>query len=282
MRLTVVFLLLLFAGSINKPEPGAENFGFEKGRTQSNTHNSGQNPSQARIAARAEEQPNTQAQQANSYDPPQDALYRWYLRATIAGVVVALGGLWILRNQNRNLANQIKVQSLALRQWVDTTNWRTRLPYPVRPRTLELIVDIVNPTNAPISLILIRITVSDGKTNATGFPRNTLLLPNKPLTYRAYIELGQEQFANLISENGLILQVEGSIIYIDSLKDEWEQRLRLMLACHRGSADGPAAEAIASDYTHTLHEVTRPYDPDFPQPLWRKVLNWYITQIKAM
>jgi hypothetical protein len=142
------------------------------------------------------------------------------------------------------------------------------------PATRELVVDIVNPTNAPIILLLVRIAVSGGKTSATGFPRNRLLIPGTPLPYRAYVELTAEQATYYRSGKPLVLQVEGSIIYIDSLKDEWEQRFSLMLACHQGFPKGPAV----SDYTHTLHDVTHVKG----RPLWRTALNWYLSQIEAM
>jgi hypothetical protein len=148
MRYITALFLLLFA-HVSRPQTRTEQPGLEQGSTQSSAQNSQQERSKLRFAALAENQPNTQAQETDAYNAAQDALYRWYLRATIAGVAVALGGLWVLWNQNRNLANQIKIQSLALRQWVDTRNWRTGISNKMDPRTLEIDVDIVNPTKAP-------------------------------------------------------------------------------------------------------------------------------------
>src|SRR4029077_19039074 len=148
MRHIAVLFLLLFATGMDKPEACAEQASFEKGSTQTNTGNTQHKPPEMRIAILAEDQPNTQTKEANAYNAAEDTLYRWYLRATIAGVAVALVGLSVLRKQNRNLASQIKIQSLALRQWIDTKHWKARIPDHERPTTMEIVVDIVNPTTA--------------------------------------------------------------------------------------------------------------------------------------
>jgi MFS superfamily sulfate permease-like transporter len=185
--------------------------------------------------------------------------------------------LGVLIYQTLTLRRQVRLQERGQRQWVDTKNWRSGTPYFPRPQMLEIAFDIVNPTTAPIALMLVRITVSGGQVTATGFPKNTLLIPDTPLTYRAYLNMNRQQRESYRSETGLILQVEGSVTYIDSLKDRWEQRFLLILGCHHG-----LVQANAGDYTHTLHEVKLDYDPDAPRTIWRRMLDWYLAQIEAM
>jgi hypothetical protein len=216
-----------------------------------------------------------QSEQETSYNAREDTLYRLYLGFTILGVIGAWIGLRFLFRQSAQLQSQIRLQSVALRQWVDTRNWRASTPYPTRPQTLEIDVDIVNPTKAPIVLLLVRITVSGGKISAIGFPPNTLLIPNTPLTYQAFVDVSREQREHYRSEAGLVLQVEGFISYVDSLKDAWGQRFQLMLRCDHGFA-----KAAATGYTYTLHEGIPIVGK--PRRLWRLALDWYLAQIEAM
>jgi len=200
-----------------------------------------------------------------------------YVLCTVILSIVGIATLVVLISQIIELRKQVRLQERGLRQWIDTRNWQASIPQHTRPQMLEIAVDIVNPTKAPIVLLLIKITTSGGQVSATGFPKNTLLIPGIPLTYRAYMNMSKEQGENYRSDTGLILQVEGSITYIDSPKDEWQQQFFLMLGCHHG-----LIQANPSDYTHTLHEVKMLYDPAAPKPLWCNVLAWYLAQIEAM
>jgi hypothetical protein len=209
----------------------------------------------------------------DEYDPRSDALYRWYLRATIAGAFGAIAAIIFLIYQTVSLRRQIEIQAAGARQWVDITGWRTSLAI-AEPRVLEIACAISNPTSTPIVLLMAAITANDGVTSVGSFPPNTLLRPGHPLPHETYIDLTQKQ---LTQYSGAVLtfHIKGIVLYIDGLKDRWEQRFELTLVCSPTGVN-------TREYHHTLHEVKLIYDPNAPRPFWRRVVDWWVNQIEEM
>jgi hypothetical protein len=147
--------------------------------------------------------------------------------------------------------NSVNLQKIALRQWVDTQNFTTSIPYGDSPNLLQVSFRVVNPTPIPIRLWFIQITSSGGQNNAQGFPRNTLLTPSHPYTFSGGIALTDGQLAKIKSIEGLVLPIKVSIIYIDAVRDSWEQVFSLVL--HRNVST--MGQVHVSDYSHTIREV---------------------------
>jgi hypothetical protein len=165
------------------------------------------------------------AEQGDTYDPRHDTLYRAYLLFTIIGVLVALGGVWVIRRQTNHLQSQLELQAVGLRQWVNTRQWRTNVSY--EKSRLDIEFEIVNPTPAPIVLLFVTVTTAGGKSESTGFPENAMLIPDNPYRMNIAVDRTPEQRHNYTAPSGLVLGIEDSISYTDALQQKWEQRFRL-------------------------------------------------------
>lgn len=188
------------------------------------------------------------AEQGDSYDPRHDTLYRAYLLFTVIGVLVALGGVWVIRQQTNHLQRQLELQAIALRQWVNTRNWRSSISREKNPQRLDLDFDIVNPTSAPIVLLFVIVTIAEGKRESVGFPENAMLIPDNPYRISIAVDVTSERYLQYMSASGLVLGIEGSIGYTDAMEKKWEQRFKLTLLCSQ-------VHTYPSEYVHTLHAV---------------------------
>jgi hypothetical protein len=282
MRHCVALLLLLFAANLQKPQMLCQESGRQERATQGNAQDSQQEPTEAQIISSfLPETPIRDEKEDQSYNAANDSLYRWYLRATIAGVFVALGGLGILFGQSRHLQSQIRLQERALRQWINTSDWKAILSDSIHPkngrRILTISYEISNVTKAPITIVLLRLKCEDRKDAGDGveaFPENTLLLPNNPIRHRCSVLLTDVDLAVYISA-GLVLKMSGDILYIDALQDTWIQRFSLTLM---SSPTG----SFHANYFHTISKVQRTPIVQAPPSRWRKALDWYSAKIEAM
>ena len=136
-------------------------------------------PSAAAIPA-ATHQPQTKDETANLYDAGKDCLYRLYLLATIAGVLVALGGIYAIWKQTEATAqatdaaarsakaaeDSVKLQQSAQRQWVNLEKWNVSKVNTSRT-LLAITFEIVNPTKVPLTLHYVITKTADRKTNTS-------------------------------------------------------------------------------------------------------------------
>src|SRR5882762_179335 len=111
----VVMLLIapLFpAASVDQQKPDA---GIKKGAVQADGSrkqghsNEKQAPEKAADAicnGCSIQEPATQTQKQDAYNPKEDTLYRAYLWFTIGGVLIALGGIGVLFRQNGQIRTQ--------------------------------------------------------------------------------------------------------------------------------------------------------------------------------
>jgi hypothetical protein len=268
MRHIVVLLLLLFAS------PSIQNQSAQNSHTEANVK---QPQSTDGASSPSVHQPETKPERNDAYDPRKDSLYRAYLAATIFGVVAALGGIYAIYKQTeatkqaaeataqsaketarsaKATEDSVNLQKIALRQWVNVRKWQTAIPDPdKRPEMMQIEFEVINPTRAPISLIYVDITAASGESGARGFPQNMMLIPDNPLKHDAVIKLTPEQLKSYYHGTGLNLAIEGSIVYMDTTQEEWEQRFRVLLNCH-------LTYTYMAEYFHTLHKVTKLSDPN--------------------
>jgi hypothetical protein len=102
MRLFLL-VILLFQNVAAPP-----NARYVKDKASNPVHNSAQDIAVSNPKGDNEKQtPAHQPEQANSYDPYQDPLYRWYLRATIIGVVGGMIGILVLIVQSLLLRSSV-------------------------------------------------------------------------------------------------------------------------------------------------------------------------------
>jgi hypothetical protein len=289
MRHFAMLFILLFAASVDKPQVLAQESSIQERTGQSSAQYSQQEPFQAYVLGSFLPEAAVRADEQNQpYNAANDSLYRWYLRATIVGVFVALGGLGMLWIQSRHLQSQIRLQERGQRQWVNTSDWKAGLTTDSNGNFFATIsCAISNVTHAPITLILIRLASENHKGISTdeGFPQNTLLLPNNPIRHNCLAPLTEDEI-DAFTHLGLLFKLSGMIVYTDALEDTWTQSFRLTLVA------SPTSVGVGN-YFHTLGKVRKVemWQPgsgrkfrnvELPIPLWRKAIDWYVAQVEAM
>lgn len=162
-------------------------------------------------------QPNAQAEHANTYDAGKDCLYRLYLFATIAGVCVALGGIYVIYKQTEATAqsaketarsakateDSVRLQGISLRQWVNIERWEVWMDrHEDSTSTLRIRFPVVNPTALPIDLRLIDLNTwilgIDAKPCHERFTESEVLAPNNPFVSDITVHLSGEETNKLI------------------------------------------------------------------------------------
>jgi len=175
-------------------------------------------PSSAAIPS-AVHQPQTKNETTNAYDASKDCLYRLYLLATIAGVLVACGGIYAIWKQTeatkqsaKAAEDSVKLQQSSQRQWVNLEKWDVSKVNTSRT-LLAIHFEIVNRTTVPLTLHYVITKTADGKTN-TSVPAS-LLTPNNPCVSGAACEVTENQM-DLFDQNKLVLQIECVVLFADA------------------------------------------------------------------
>ena len=182
---------------------------------------------------------------ANAYDPRNDALYRWYLRATIIGVAGAVLGLIILLLQTLHTGNQVTAMMNAERAFLimDGTPKldQGRAPYPF------FIYKLVNVGKTPAILVEAHGSLEIGDADDPIPPDPSVYDVTKvifpflgPIIIKAdsptpHTEVGHSARAVERSETAAIFETDekvfwacGFYIYRDVFGREYEQRF-----CHK-------------------------------------------------
>ena len=179
---------------------------------------------------------NAQTSQADldPYDPLKDCLYRWYLRATIIGVVGAFIGIAVIYHQTRETARaaraaeaSVKLQEAAKRQWLNLDNWNVQGEIDVPNYRLRIWFQIANPTQVPLTLhfVLTKIEserLDDGEVS--------LLTPGNPRSIGIMIPATKDQM-DRFTRSTLVLDLEISVLFADAFGKHWEQIFGRRLMC---------------------------------------------------
>ncbi len=140
----------------------------------------------------------------------------------------------------------IGLQETVLQQWVDVVNWRTNLIVLEEQRAgVRIKVDIVNPTNFPLTLKDAKIIFDNRVTFF--FRDDCFLTPKNPYTVEASLELTKGQYDYMYGA-GVRIRVEGNLPHIGSLRRLQPQRFCGTLTCKDGKearfeSETPAADA---------------------------------------
>jgi hypothetical protein len=147
---------------------------------------------------------------------------------------------WETRKSAQAARNSIRLQELAMQQWIVLNNWRSEIitvsGYSYAddsPRhRLRIRVDIVNPTSAPLTLneatIVFRLPINAHSTY--GAPKDHFLTPNAPYTVDVSLDLSPG-FVESFRVGVVTLPVEGKFIHLGSLKRPLTQDMSGMLVC---------------------------------------------------
>lgn len=118
------------------------------------------------------------------------------------------------------MQKSITFQQATLEQWVDVLNWRTSVipgNNGALPVQLRIQVDVVNPTNFPL-------TLEDGYIVFASdlrffFRDHCLLTPRNPYTVDVAIRLPEEFWKRYWQGQGIWIRVEGELAHIGSLRE---------------------------------------------------------------
>src|SRR6202043_2369160 len=172
----------------------------------------------------------------NTYDAGKDCLYRLYLFATIAGVCVALGGIYAIYKQTEAppqaasaTEKSVLLQEAALRGWVNIEHWEVWMDK--RKSTIRIRFHIINPTQLPLTLSLLDLTtnidyIGAEKSWKESFQLSEVLAPNNPYIADITAALSDEQTTKLVDLNdttGIPILINGRIEFSDSIPRQWEQ-----------------------------------------------------------
>jgi len=224
-----------------KPDSGIKNGAIQAGGSRKQGHsNEKQAPEKtADVICNgcSIQEPATQTEKQDTYDPKKDALYRAYLWFTIGGVLIALGGIGVLlrqngqiRTQTEHLERQITIQQRSSRQWVNISGWRQH-PVTDRPDTIEISFQIENPTPVALHLDFVMCRAG-GQSNDSGLA--TFLAPNNPFPHQLYVRLDNEQMGHY-RQGDLVLETEVSVFFTDAFDNQWNQIFQRILVCGQGN-----------------------------------------------
>jgi hypothetical protein len=260
MRLLFTTILLLFVASLstgqNQPQPHNKSGHTEQKATDPK---SDVPPTIPQIAATNAESEGRDKQTKSEHKTTICGFTLFELTiASLTAIYVFLTGLYAytshktleaMKQQGDNTARSVKLQAIALRQWIKIGRWGTELSDPDKqPESLTIGFEIINPTRAPIILQWAKITTAKGETLVKGFVQDAMLIPEHAIQVDVECELSSLQQMQYSSRDGLTLPVKGAIRYTDALSDAWEQRFNLLLKCN-------SLQTEPSEYIHTLHPI---------------------------
>jgi hypothetical protein len=123
------------------------------------------------------------------------------------------------------IKKQTDIQSASLRQWIEVGQWRGEVLKGFHDEDryyLKVIVQIVNRTNAPLTLKEGRISFDNYTRFETG--QDTFLAPDAPYLIAVDFGITEEQaHAFKIGGPGIVIPVSGSFVHVGTLKRRVEQ-----------------------------------------------------------
>lgn len=146
------------------------------------------------------------------------------------------------------MRKSVKLQEATLQQWVDVVNWQTYLILFEQQRPgVKIKVDVVNPTNFPLTLKGARIVFDNRITFL--FRDDFRLTPRNPYTVEVSLELMTGQYDYMYG-TGAAVRVAGNLPHIGSLGHLQPQPFCGRLICKEGKearfeSETPAADASA-------------------------------------
>jgi hypothetical protein len=215
--------------------------------------------------------PNTQTEQAKTYDAGKDCLYRLYLLATIAGVCVALGGIYAIYKQTEATAiaaketaraakaaeDSVTLQELALKQWVNIGHWHAS--FDKKRSWLKITFHVINPTKMPLTLhaILCMVAGHEAQRQDVGIAED-ILAPDNPYVVEISFPLHEQQVERLINSEPVTVGLDCSVMFADSRNEHWHQRFNRIVTT--------SGRVLAEEIVPDILEVTNVLRKSVPPP----------------
>jgi hypothetical protein len=208
-------------------------------------------------------QPETQAEHDDSYDARKDWLYRAYLAATILGVFVALGGIYVIWKQTeatkqsvQAAERSVKLQEIGQKQWINLSGWLSSFDTrPDKAPHITLAFDIVNPTKLPLTLKEVSMTLGKIKQASASVSD---LAPDNPFIMSISIDPNAEQMEHY-RRGKLVLNFSCCILFIDCFGKTWEQLFERIMVFNPSSI--PEVRVTKNELRES-NRTMPPYSPN--------------------
>jgi hypothetical protein len=303
MRLFFIVSILLFQNQAQAPNIQKE----ARGPQSSESKSAQVSTVSTSIGSGDKETPAHRAEDTNTYDPRKDCLYRWYMRATIIGVLGGIGGVGVLLWQSTLLRRSVEATEKAAHAASDNVNafiaTEASILYAedvqfmndTRPH-FRYRVGVAGKTNCRIFFEAAQLMVSYSEDappaesfyenpQASNFPVELIAIPEGvyPAEFAGYLpdhrswETGEWRTIQAGLE---FMWACGLFRYRDAFKREYERRF-----CYKWEPNptDPRFRAFRhSKYSRVIDLTGRSAPVKPPVPFWRRAVDWYVARIEAM
>jgi hypothetical protein len=196
-----------------------------------------QNPTTA-ITVTSNGAPQTQADHPAQKAPETHAGIEWSNWVLVAVGLLTFLAVWMQVKESakatKAMRDSIRLQEAGVQQWIEVGYWKSEGQDTARGKGVQITAEITNPTSFPlmISNVVIRMECRTHRLGTSTWIRGDYyLLPKNPLTatfHFRFTDTGQDQeFQN----RRLHFDIEGSLSYVDALKNQKTQMLEGVLTC---------------------------------------------------
>ena len=198
--------------------------------------------------------PQTNAKSANAKHAPEEEPFPRFIRPEwvivyITAIYAFISALMLLaikrqaewmKTQTEHMGEQVGlikrqmgIQEAEMQQWIEVGNWKAERESTARGKGLRITVEIANPTSFPlmISQGQIRVASRRGGTN-TWITGDYYLIPKSPLIVTFHFQITDIEHDQEFQNGRMDFNVEGSLSYVDTLKNRNTQPVGGVLTCN--------------------------------------------------
>lgn len=179
-----------------------------------------------------------EAQSRKDYSPWWYVLVAWPEGITTWAIIAT--GLVIAwqSNETRNAAQaswmSIRLQEAGMQQWIEVGNWKSESAVTARGKSVRITVEIANPTSFPLMISdgHIRLAIRKQRLGtSTWITGDYYLFPKTLLTAGFYFQFTDIEQDREFQNRRMHFDVEGSLSYVDALKNRKTQVVGGVLTC---------------------------------------------------
>jgi hypothetical protein len=162
----------------------------------------------------------------------------------------------IMGDQVALMKRQMDIQEAEMQQWIEVGNWKAESENTARGKALRITVEIANPTSFPLTISQGQIRIAGRRQGGTitWITGDYYLIPKSPLIVTFHFQITDIEHDELFQNGRMHFDVEGSLSYIDTLKNRKTQPVGGVLTCNsKRTSLTPSAGAM------------EPRDSDQPQ-----------------
>ncbi len=158
----------------------------------------------------------------------------------IGVLIVSVLAWWAVYRQTNIMERSLRLQESALRQWLNTDEWNIEMG---EGNDITIFFSVLNNTDFPLWLETVNVTVPNfEQAQAVG----TWMIPKGKYSITAPVRISEERMTAFQSGR-LILPVELSMFFRDTLKNRWEQKSELTVVKYMGGIDITESRQIIFD-----------------------------------